>query len=63
MTVMYFVTSKERGTSALLADPGFTLESVEFLVGGKLSNPGKATAQQFSFTKCKYRNVLTWCIR
>ncbi|KXJ20220.1 E3 ubiquitin-protein ligase RNF123 [Exaiptasia diaphana] len=50
--------SKERSTSALLADPGFTLESVEFLIGGKSSIPGKAvTLQQFSFIRLLNKDV------
>ncbi|EDO45063.1 predicted protein, partial [Nematostella vectensis] len=41
--------SRERATSALLAEPGFTLESVEFLVGSKSAIPGKVSSASFSF--------------
>ncbi|XP_031562489.1 E3 ubiquitin-protein ligase RNF123-like isoform X2 [Actinia tenebrosa] len=49
--------SKERATSALLAEPGFTMESVEFLVGGKSSVPSKKSQQSFSFRTLANKDV------
>ena len=42
------VYSKERATSALLAEPGFSLDTVYFLIGGKDAMPEKP-APKFSF--------------
>jgi len=45
--------SQECACSALFAEPGFQLESVEFLMGGNMSFAGKPSPGRFSFKNYK----------
>ncbi|KAK2550933.1 E3 ubiquitin-protein ligase RNF123 [Acropora cervicornis] len=50
--------SKERATSSLLAEPGYSLATVSFLVGGKESVAESSTSK-FSFQKLVNKDVTT----
>lgn len=50
--------SKERATSSLLAEPGYSMATVSFLVGGKESVAESSTSK-FSFQKLVNKDVTT----
>ena len=47
-----FLRSKERATSSLLAEPGYSLDTVCFLVGGRISG-AESAKPKFSFKSCR----------
>ena len=51
LIIYFFVCSKERATLSLLAEPGYSLDTVYFLVGGKTAAGDNATPK-FSFKTC-----------
>ena len=57
-----FLHSKERATSSLLAEPGYSLATVSFLVGGKESVAESSTSK-FSFQKCNCRCYFFYSFR
>ena len=57
-----FLRSKERATSSLLAEPGYSLDTVCFLVGGKISG-AESARPKFSFKSCRcfFKGVGVFC--
>lgn len=51
------IESKERATSSLLAEPGYSLDTVCFLIGGKTAAGGKSSPK-FSFKSCTLKLLL-----